>query len=190
MLKHAIDRHEDTDPEHLEFRMKVLKYHRSACERQVSESMEIKKNSRHHILNSKGEYNRCALPRLGLKIGTKEYSKAKNEEDMEAEKEKNIEEKIRMMRKKAGKTSNSRNKKETSAPKRRKVNELNDYIESRIVDFNKIVPNTGEKRADREEMEEQSKPKKIKIFHTSKRKLTLFYTSQTKTRKNSRTRPK
>ena len=53
MLKHAINRHEDTDPEHLEFRMKVLKYHRSAFKRQVSESMEIKKNSRHHILNSK-----------------------------------------------------------------------------------------------------------------------------------------
>ena len=126
MLKHAVDRHEGTNPENIEFRMKVLQYHKTAYERQVSESIKIRNNSKHHILNSKGEYNRCALPRLGLKIGTKEYTKAREEENKDEEKEKNIEEKIRMLRKKAGKTAHIRQGKDTSAPKRRKTGENNE----------------------------------------------------------------
>ena len=117
MLKHAVDRHEEARPEDIEFRMKVLQYPRSAFERQVSESIKIQRNTRHHILNSKGEYNRCALPRLGLKIGTKEYSKAKESEDMEEEKERNIEEKIRMMRKQAGKSAQRRKVKPSTKEK-------------------------------------------------------------------------
>ena len=77
--------------------MKVLQYHNTAFERQVSESIKIRNNSNHHILNSKGEYNRCALPRLGLKMGTREYSKAKYKGKKEEEKERNIEEKIRKL---------------------------------------------------------------------------------------------
>ena len=92
MLKHAVDRHEGLDLEKVEFRMKVLQYNDNAFEGQVSESIKIRNNSKHHILNSKGEYNRVALPRLGLKMGTKEYSKAKDEEEKEEEKERNIEE--------------------------------------------------------------------------------------------------
>ena len=87
MLKHAVDMYDGVDPEKIEFRMKVLQYHSTAFERQVSESIKIRNNAKHHILNSKGEYNRCALPRLGLKMGTREYSKAKEEEEREEERE-------------------------------------------------------------------------------------------------------
>jgi hypothetical protein len=62
MLKHAVDKHNGNKPEDIEFRMKVLQYQRSAFERQVAESIKIQRNTNHHILNSKGEYNRCALP--------------------------------------------------------------------------------------------------------------------------------
>ena len=65
------------------------------------------------------------MPRLGLKMGTKEYSKAKDEEEKEEEKERNIEEKIRILRKNAGKAAKRRQRKETSAPKRRKLGEGN-----------------------------------------------------------------
>ena len=44
--------------------------------------------TKHNILNSKYEYNRCALPRLTTKIGdkeSKEWSKEKLEEQAEAE---------------------------------------------------------------------------------------------------------
>ena len=39
------------------------------------------------------------MPRLGLKIGTKEYNQAKETEDRDEERERNIEEKIIIMRK-------------------------------------------------------------------------------------------
>ena len=146
MLKHCVDMHEGVEPEEVEFRMKILKYHKSAFERQVNESIKIKANSRHHILNSKGEFNRCALPRLGLKIGIREYSKAQEEEEKDAEKERNIEEKIRMLRKKAGKTARSRQKKEAPAPKRRKKGENNEDEEMRVTIIGSIVENVGEKR--------------------------------------------
>ena len=106
MLKHIVDKHEHEDHSQVEFRMKVLQYHQTAFERQVSESVKIQSHRKHHLMNSKSEYNRCALPRLGLKIGTKEYSKAKEVEDQEEQTERNIEEKIRMLRKQAGKKIN------------------------------------------------------------------------------------
>ena len=144
MLKHAVDMHGGMAPEEVEFRMKVLKYHKSAFERQVSESIKIRNNSKHHILNSKGEYNRCALPRLGLKIGTSEYNKAKEDEDKEVDRERNIEEKIRMLRKQKGKDAQRRKDTESSAPKRRKKD--NGYEEARRVEMPDINEEVGEKR--------------------------------------------
>jgi hypothetical protein len=144
MLKHIIDKHEEENHSQIEFRMKVLQYHKSAFERQISESIKIKNNKKHKILNSKGEYNRCALPRLGLKIGTKEFNVAKEKE--ENEKEKNIEEKIRLLRKNAGKENNRRGKGENSAPKRRKMDHQNHYEESRRTTVQEVTENLGSKR--------------------------------------------
>ena len=182
MLKHAVDRHEGADPEKLEFRMKVLRYHRSAFERQVSESQEIKRNSKHHILNSKGEYNRCALPRLGLKMGTKEYSRAKEEEDKETEKEKNIEDKIKYMKRMAGKRTRGREKKESSAPKRRKMTEENGYMKIRTSEMPRVIPNSGEKRAGMPDTDIDSQPK-IKRIKTSQQDIRGFIISGIKNNK-------
>ena len=110
----------------------------------MSESVEIRNNTKHNILNSKGEYNRCALPRLGLKIGTKEYSTAKEDEEREEEKERNIEEKIRMMRKAAGKKTHGRQRKEDPAPKRRKLGSNNEFESKRITSMENITPLAGE----------------------------------------------
>merc|ERR1712218_92979 len=56
--------------------MKVLKQHRSAFERQVIEAVLIEMEDDGSLLNSKGGFNRCALPRLQVGIGDKvaEYS--------------------------------------------------------------------------------------------------------------------
>ena len=162
MLKHAIDQHEGTDPEKVEFRMRIVKFHRKAFKRQVSESVEIRRNAKHNILNSKGEYNRCALPRLGLKMGTKEYSAAKADEEKAEEQEKNIEEKLKIMRKLAGKRTQRRKGQENPAPKRRKTGEDNEYIELKIASFPKITENAGEKRKDRENEEIMALPPKAK----------------------------
>ena len=70
MLKHYLEKHEDEDFEKIKFGMKIIKTARTAFERQISESVEIQnKKKNNYILNSKSEYNCCALPRLTAKIG-------------------------------------------------------------------------------------------------------------------------
>jgi hypothetical protein len=85
MLKHMVDQHEGDDFDKVEFRMKAVKFHKTAFERQVYESVKIQNIREHHdILNSKAEFNRCAIPRLGLKMGdseTRERKKMKRQEE-------------------------------------------------------------------------------------------------------------
>ena len=70
LLKHIIEHHPDTEPEAVKFNMKVSKFHKSAYERQIHEAVQIEVNSKkNQMMNSKSEYSRCALPRLGLKFG-------------------------------------------------------------------------------------------------------------------------
>ena len=52
----------------------MVKYHQSAFERQVFESVKVQTMRKKNILlNSKSEFNRCALPRLGHKMGDNEF---------------------------------------------------------------------------------------------------------------------
>ena len=84
--------------------MKVVHYHRSSFERQIHESVFIQNiRKHHHLLNSKAEYNRCALPRLGLKWGDKDFKEIEKENIEEEKKEELIREKVREMRKGANK---------------------------------------------------------------------------------------
>ena len=69
MLKHYIENHENEKIEDMEFGMKIVRKPRTAFNRQVAESVLIQSNKNHHILNSKSEYNQCALPRLTAMIG-------------------------------------------------------------------------------------------------------------------------
>ena len=50
MLKHIIEMHGDTNPDLVEFRMDVVKYHQSAFERQVFESLKIQTMRKKNIL--------------------------------------------------------------------------------------------------------------------------------------------
>ena len=68
MLRHLIDQHSNEEWEGVNFHMRVLKYTRSSFDRQILESVLIQNNRNHHILNSRSEYNRCALPRLSAKM--------------------------------------------------------------------------------------------------------------------------
>ena len=69
MFKHYSDEHQG---EEISFSMKVIKGHMSAFTRQIHEAVIIQRNEKNGILNSKGEYNRCQLPRLGVIMGEKE----------------------------------------------------------------------------------------------------------------------
>ena len=74
-----MDKHRDENWDEIEMRMKILKTHKSPFERQIYEAVMIQEYRNHFLLNSKSEYNRAALPRLGLKMGDKEFKKMDDE---------------------------------------------------------------------------------------------------------------
>ena len=76
---HQIDHQEELSPP--EFSMKVIKSHQSPLYRQIHEAIMILKHES-VVLNSRGEYNRCQLPRLSVMMGEREVVK-KKEEDAE-----------------------------------------------------------------------------------------------------------
>ena len=53
------------------FKFKVVSFHNSPLDRQVSEAVRIARTGAGKILNSKGEYNRCELPRI-ISVDTRE----------------------------------------------------------------------------------------------------------------------
>ena len=95
MVKHAVVEH-GGDME-IKFSMKVLKSHMTAFRRQIHEAVKIQRNEKNSILNSKGEYNCCSLPRLTVKVGAKEIKEKEVEEQLT---EQEIEEEILRMRNK------------------------------------------------------------------------------------------
>jgi hypothetical protein len=64
MLRHLLAEHEEEEErwKSIEFGMQIVKATRSAYERQVLESVTIQKERRHHLMNNKAEWNRCASP--------------------------------------------------------------------------------------------------------------------------------
>ena len=74
--------------------MRVIKFHRSSFERQVSEAVSMQSiRVGNNLLNSKAEFNMCAVPRLALKLGSRNVVEDKVKEDEEDEREKTILEK-------------------------------------------------------------------------------------------------
>ena len=104
ILKHMLDCHEGVSWDQIHFQMRVVKFRCSAFSRQIHESVVIQTNrTKHHLLNSKAEFNRCALPRLGLKMGDTEFKERRKEQDEERRKDEILEEKIRCMRREKSK---------------------------------------------------------------------------------------
>ena len=85
MLKHYFDQHAGEELSKMKFGGKIIKQTKSAFNRHICESVHIQENAKQHfILNSKSEYNRCALPRLTTKLGEITMDKL---EKMQREKE-------------------------------------------------------------------------------------------------------
>ena len=80
MLRHMLEMHEDEKRSNVEFGLKVLIYTRSSFDRQILESVLIQGSRGHHILNSRSENYRCAMPRLVTKLGEKEMKKWRKED--------------------------------------------------------------------------------------------------------------
>ena len=95
MIKHFFDKHSTEDVEDMRFGAKILKQAKTAFNRQIGESVAIQSSKNHHLLNSKSEYNRCALPRLTAKLGEVTLSSLEKEKREEKEKEEELRKKIR-----------------------------------------------------------------------------------------------
>ena len=87
LLKHYILEHQDEmKVEQMEFGMRIRSNFTRAIERQISEAVAIncEKRKGTKLLNSKGEYNRCTIPRLSTK--SKKFIIGEKEEDDAMEK--------------------------------------------------------------------------------------------------------
>ena len=111
----------------IEFGMRTIKEARSAFERQIAESVLIQNKKRqNYILNSKSEYNRCALPRLTAKLGNISLDDLDKKKREEKEKERQWADKIRTMKEARNKEQNKQRREEPTeatmpAEKKRKM---------------------------------------------------------------------
>ena len=95
--------HSIPNMEKINFGIKVLKYTQSSFERQILESVLTQGKRGHHLLNSRAEYNRCAILRLVSKMGEKEIKKWKENDSEALKKEEELETKIRNLKKQRNK---------------------------------------------------------------------------------------
>ena len=91
ILKHYLESHREIPMDELEMKMKVLKKYKNSFERQIGESIWINHNLKEGtiLLNSKNEYNRCSIPRLGLMMTKEdiidEYRESQKEKEFRRE---------------------------------------------------------------------------------------------------------
>ena len=64
MVKYWLEHHEEEDIDRERFGLKVVSYSMSSFETQFLESVIIHEDAKHNLLNSKSEFNYCAIPRL------------------------------------------------------------------------------------------------------------------------------
>ena len=172
MLKHAVDVHNQEDLKNIKFGIKIIKAAKSSFERQIYESVEIQENRHHHLLNSRSEFNRCAVPRLMCKLGDKAYKKFEKEMETELAKEETQVSKIRELRKGRNR---DRNKALAPPPKRRKLDE-NNYTSRNTQE---IPPRETEKRKlETEETPQNKKRRKEDIRDAFKRQETAREVTQ------------
>ena len=70
MLKHYLQCHQNIKMEEMIMQPRIIRTYRSSFEREIGESVWINSAIKEGIelLNSKNEYNRCSIPRLGLTL--------------------------------------------------------------------------------------------------------------------------
>ena len=158
MLKHMVEMHSTEQMGDNKIGIKVIKYAKSAFERQIFESCEIQANRHHHLLNSRSEYNRCAVPRLSCKLGDKEYKLFEKELEKDIKKEESQVSKIRELVKARNR---ERNPGRGPPTKRRKVTQGETY------DLECDQQEEGEKRTEKRKETEDVGPEARKKQRTA-----------------------
>ena len=157
MVKHYFEAHEEENPRDMRFGMRLIRTHRTAFNRQISESVVIQTEKRKHlILNSKSEYNRCALPRLTAKVGEENIKTLEKKKIEEKKAEKELEGKIRNLKMTRNRERRPKpHEQDQPALKKRKTN-MNGY--KRVIQ----KPQSEGKRKDSEIEKEKETEQRIK----------------------------
>ena len=126
MLVHMLEHHPDQDFGEVKWAMSIIEHPRTAFTRQIKEASLIQKErGNHHILNSRAEWNQCALPRLTTRMGDQEMKDWEKEISEERKKEEILEEKVRIFRKSKLKARLETGNAQKNPSKRRKTNDTN-----------------------------------------------------------------
>ena len=120
MLKHCLIKHEEKNPDEVKFGMRLRQQFKTALERQVAEAVAIfeEKERGTELMNSKSEFNRCALPRIQAG-DSKELLEQLQEEDT-AEKEIMCRIRCMLKRKKLEKRKKKKKEKEKESNEEKK----------------------------------------------------------------------
>ena len=102
MIKQYFDKHSEEEIGDMKFGARILKQTRAAFNRQIGEIEAIQSSKHHQLLNSKIEYNRCALPRLSAKLKEVTLASLENEKREEKDQEDEFKRKIRDLKKRMG----------------------------------------------------------------------------------------
>ena len=158
MVKHFCEVHLEEDLQEMKFGCRIVKQSRTAFNRQINESVEIQNNSQHHILNSKSEYNRCALPRLSAKIGEESLKGLQQKRMEEKKQEAELLDKIRTIKvRRSFARRNQPSRKEQPAEKRRRIDKE---------EYKRVVQKSEEaKKREVEEDETATRPEESVKFY-------------------------
>ena len=131
LLRHIVQDHQHRDVGEIKWGMFIIEYKRTAFERQISEAVLIKETaSKKKILNSKSEWNQCALPSLVTKLGNRETELKEIERELREEKmlDDELDSRIRTLRKNKNK---ERLKGETETTRKRQKIDSTTYVSVR-----------------------------------------------------------
>ena len=122
--------------------------------------MLIQANRAHHLLNSKSEYNCCALPRLGTKLGERETKEKREEVEEEERKEQELEERIRNLRKDRQRLRRNNRQPNQPRKKKQKMDTDKDIEVANLVQDMRRGEKRKEKQLDIQESMEHARLKK------------------------------
>ena len=114
----------------VQFKMKVIKSHRTPLSRQVQESIEIEYSKADIVMNSKGEWNGSRIPRIVVEVGEK-LQEGEKEEQKNTERSRDWPEEERMKKKGQWKIENLKKRKREEEGELQQVKKIKECMKLR-----------------------------------------------------------
>ena len=141
-----MDVHEGEGLDIIKFNMRVIRFHKTAFETQIHESVLIQENRSHNLLSLKSESNHCAIPRLTMKMGDRDMKSEEEKLERDAKREEELKMKIRGLKK-----QRSRLRRNCRGTPERKRLKLDEEIVGNEENIEKNSPEKRQKEIDAED---------------------------------------